>query len=60
MYFEPLPDFRDWDYSSYHELTGNMPTRLQRDKVLQLFGSREDFVRIHQEVQPFEDIYDEE
>ena len=53
-------DFRDWNYSSYHEMTGNTPTRLQRDKVLQLFGSREDFVRIHQEIQPLEDIYDEE
>ena len=53
-------DFRNWNYSSYHELIGNIPTRLQRDKVLQLFGSREDFVRIHQEVQPLDDIYDEE
>lgn len=53
-------DFRNWNYSSYHELTNYVPTRLQRDKVLQLFGSREDFVRIHQEVQPLEDIYDEE
>jgi hypothetical protein len=53
-------DFRNWNYSSYHELTDTIPTRLQRDKVLKLFGSREDFVRIHQEVQPFEDIYDED
>jgi len=53
-------DFRDWNYSSYHELTRNIPTRLQRDKVLQLFGSCEDFVRIHQEVKPLEDFYDEE
>ena len=53
-------DFRVWNYSSYHELTGIIPTRLQRDKVLQLFGSREDFVRIHQEIQPLDDIYDEE
>ena len=53
-------DFRNWNYSSYHELTSNVPTRLQRDKVLQLFGSREDFIRIHQEVQPVEDFYDEE
>jgi putative transposase len=53
-------DFHDWNYSSFHELTANIPTRLQRDKVLQLFGSREDFVRIHQEVQPFEDFFDEE
>ncbi len=55
-----VTDFRDWNYSSYHELIGNMPTRLQREKVLQLFGSREDFIRIHQEIQPLQDVEDEE
>ena len=55
-----VEDFRDWNYSSYHELVGNMPTRLQRDRVLQLFGSREDFVRIQQEIQPLDDFDDEE
>ena len=42
-----VTDFRDWHYSSYHDLISNNPTRLQREKVLQLFGSREDFIRIH-------------
>jgi hypothetical protein len=53
-------DFRDWNYSSYHELIANTPTRLQRDKVLQLFGSQKDFVRIHQEIQPLNDIEDQD
>jgi len=53
-------DFRDWNYSSYHELIGDVPTRLQRDNVMRLFGSREDFIRIHQEAHPLEDFYDEE
>jgi len=53
-------DFRNWNYSSYHELIGNVPTRLQREKVLQLFGSRADFIRIHQEIQPLQDVEDEE
>ena len=53
-------DFRNWNYSSYHELTANIPTRLQRDRLLQLFGSREDFVRIHQEIQPLVDFEDED
>lgn len=48
-----VEDFRDWNYSSYHDLIGNAPTRLQRDKMMELFGSREDFIRIHQEIQPF-------
>ncbi len=49
-----VTDFRDWNYSSYHDLVSNNPTRLQREKVLQLFGSREDFIRIHQEIQPLD------
>jgi REP element-mobilizing transposase RayT len=53
-------DFRDWGYSSYHELIGDVPTRLQRDKMMELFGSREDFIRIHQEIQPLPDFDDEE
>ena len=55
-----VTDFRDWNYSSYHELIGNMPTRLQREKVLRLFGSRADFIRIHQEIQPLQDMEDED
>src|SRR3990172_4142727 len=55
-----VDDFRDWNYSSYHELTGNMATRLQRERIMELFGSREDFIRIHQEIQPLVDFDDEE
>ena len=53
-------DFKDWDHSSYHSMIGNNPTRLAKDKVLQLFGSKEDFIRIHQEIQPLIDFEDEE
>lgn len=55
-----VTDFRDWDYSSYHQIIGNAPTRLQKDKVLQLFGSRADFIHIHQEIQPLADFEDED
>jgi REP-associated tyrosine transposase len=55
-----MKDFRDWNYSSYHDLIGNAPTRLQRDKAIELFGSREDFIRIHQEIQPSVDLDHEE
>jgi len=51
-------NFRDWNYSSYHELIANIPTRLQRDRIMQLFGSKEDFIRIHQEIQSLEDFED--
>ncbi len=55
-----VDDFRDWNYSSYHDLITNVPTRLQRDKAIQLFGSQVDFIRIHQEIQPLENLEDED
>jgi len=53
-------DFRNWNYSSYHELIANVPTRLQRDRMMHLFGSPQDFIRIHQEIQPLENFEDED
>jgi putative transposase len=44
-------DFRQWNYSSYHELTSDVSTHLQRERIIELFGSKEDFVRIHHEIQ---------
>jgi hypothetical protein len=44
-------DFRNWNYSSYHQLISELPTRLQKERVLQLFGSQKDFIRIHQEIE---------
>lgn len=55
-----IEDFSDWDYSSYPYLISNAPTRLQRDRMMDLFGSRDDFIRIHQEIQPLEDWDDED
>lgn len=55
-----VTDFRDWNFSSYHDMISNNPTRFQREKVLQLFGSREDLIRIHQEIQPLENFEDED
>jgi REP element-mobilizing transposase RayT len=51
-----VEDFRKWNYSSYHELVANAPTRLKREKVMESFGSRDDFIRIHQEIQPLNDL----
>ena len=55
-----VSDFRDWNYSSFHELTADVPTRLSKDRVIQLFGSQADFIRIHQQIQPLEDFEDED
>ena len=57
---EFVDDFRNWNYSSYHELIADVPTHLQRDKVLQLFGTQQDLIRIHQEIQPLADFEDED
>ena len=53
-------DFREWKYSSYHALISDLSTQLQRERVMEYFGTREDFVRIHQEIQPLEGLDDED
>ena len=53
-------DFRKWKHSSYLVLSSDMPSSLQRESVMKLFGSREDFVRIHQEIQPWDGLEDVE
>ena len=53
-------DFREWKHSSYHLLTSDIPSPLQREGVMQLFESRGDFVRIHQEIQPWDGLEDVE
>lgn len=54
-----MENFRAWNYSSYHELVSGVATYLQREKLMLLFGSREDFIRIHQEIQPPEEFEDD-
>ena len=53
-------DLREWNYSTYHLLVSEAPTPLQKERVIQLFGSKQDFVRIHQEIQPPSGLDDEE
>jgi REP element-mobilizing transposase RayT len=43
-----VADFRDWYWSSYHELIGNGPTDLKRNEVLELFGGIRGFEEFHQ------------
>ncbi len=43
-----VEDFRDWRHSSYQDLLGTNQTRLPRQKVMSLFGDRDDFVRLHE------------
>ena len=43
-------DFESYQWSSYRTMLSVKPTILQRNKVLEWFGGREEFVRIHQEM----------
>ena len=40
-------DFREYPYSSYQTICSDMPTRLNRDNVLEWFNGRESFESIH-------------
>ena len=42
-------DFREWPYTSYHELVGNQPTFLNTDFVIDLFEGKENFIQSHVE-----------
>jgi len=45
---EIIDDFRSYKYSSYNSLISQMPTRLARTEILDLFENVEEFVNFHQ------------
>jgi REP element-mobilizing transposase RayT len=55
-----VDDFRSWPYSSYPGLLAPDATRLKRDEVLALFGGRDEFIRFHAEIQPRQELFDDE
>ena len=42
-----VEDFRGWKWSSYGLILSEKPTRLQRDKVLEWFGDRQQYMDLH-------------
>jgi len=44
-----VKDFRDWKYSSYGVILSEKSTSLRRDEVLKWFGSRQEYVALHNE-----------
>jgi len=42
-----MDDFRDWKYSSYGIILADKPTSLQRDTVLDWFGGKEEYLKLH-------------
>jgi len=40
-------DFRAWKYSSYGSILADKPTFLQRDMVLDWFGGKDEYIKLH-------------
>ena len=51
-----VKDFREYPHSSYAALLSDLPTRLKRDEVIQLFGSKSDFEKYHLGSQNLRDL----
>ncbi|NPD45734.1 transposase [Lentimicrobium sp. S6] len=45
---EMIKDFKNYPHSSYKSLISDKPTRLARKNVLELFGTKEEFINYHQ------------
>ena len=42
-------NFSDWKYSSYNACFSDKPTKIKREEIISIFGTREDFIKFHQE-----------
>ena len=40
-------DYREWEFTSWHALSGNEPTFLDRDNIMNWFGSTINFENAH-------------
>ena len=47
QYHQFVADFRNWEFSSWHKIIDNSATFISRDKVLEWFGSKKQFVDAH-------------
>lgn len=51
-----VKDFREWPHSSYNTFIGDKPTKLKREKAMEWFINKSDFVATHQIAPNFKDI----
>jgi REP element-mobilizing transposase RayT len=56
VHHEVSSEILHWKYSSLQALSGTMPTKLARQDVLDIFGSRENFLHFHQQELHYDDI----
>jgi putative transposase len=40
-------NLKDYKWSSYHSIISDKPTKLERETVLDWFGSKEEFIDFH-------------
>lgn len=41
--------YEDWEFSSYNAIIGSQPTKVKREEVLEWFGNKEIFIKVHKE-----------
>jgi len=44
-----VKNYQDWIHSSYNEILNNVKTKINRDFVLQWFGSKDELIKFHKE-----------
>jgi hypothetical protein len=44
-----VTDFREWKYSSYGIILSEKKTSVNRSKVMEWFGNREEYIALHQQ-----------
>lgn len=52
------PKASDYPWSSYGSVVSDKPTKLKRDEVIAIYGSKENFIDYHKEEQDLETIFD--
>jgi len=48
-----VENYRDWPYSSYHAIISQQPSKIKRQRVLNLFGGQKSFFSYHQEMKNY-------
>jgi REP element-mobilizing transposase RayT len=51
-----LPDFKNWEYSSYHSIIGDTDSFLSNQTVIECFGGRQLFIKAHEERLDYKEI----
>ena len=53
-----IDDYRDWPFSSYHDIISQKPTQLSRETALSWFNGSDGLIQYHEKVADFTEIKD--